>query len=130
MRMPHPLVLLPACVVAAGVAAADFDGSKPLICASQQVMDMASPKLITTGQPGDLGAPTFMRVDFEKKTITGPHRSTPIRLMDKDDKRIVLQGTELGLGWTLAVNAQDGMMIGSMVDADGVVVMFGECTPN
>lgn len=113
----------------AGVtAAADFDGSKSLLCATQQVMDITTPQDVITGLPGELGAPTFMQVDFQKKTITGAKRTTQIRVMEQGEQQILLQGTELGLGWTLAVNGQDGTLVGSLVDDGGAIVMFGACS--
>ncbi len=110
-------------------AAADFDGSKPLLCASQKVLDLVSPEKIVSGLPGELGAPQFMRVDFTKKTITGTNRATPIRLMEKGEQQILMQGTEMDLGWTMAVNSIDGSMTASMVDEGGAIVVFGACTP-
>lgn len=124
------IVPMLACLPAAGFAASKIDGSKPLICALQQVMDVESPQRMTAGLPGEMGAPDFMWIDFDKKTVTGPQRTTPIRLLEKNERQIVMQGTELGLGWTLAVNGQDGDMTGSMVDADGTVVVFGSCMPS
>ena len=124
-RFVHAIVLLPA-----GLAiAADFDGSKPLLCASQQVADVTGPRSVATGMPEEMGAPSFMRIDFQKKTISGPKRITPIRTLDRDDERMLLQGTELGMGWTLAVAAQDGKMSGSLVDEGGAIVIFGSCMP-
>lgn len=129
MQMHRLLVPLVAWLLSGAAVAADFDGTKPLLCASQQVVDLVSPDKVVSGLPGELGAPAFMRVDFEKKTVTGTNRSTAIRLLEKAGEHILLQGTELGLGWTLAVNEKDGTMTASMVDDAGAVVMFGACTP-
>jgi hypothetical protein len=128
MQTLHTLLPLLAGVFVASAGAAPFDGSKPLICATQHVMDVASPQQVTAGLPADMGAPAFMRVDFEKKTISGPRRTTAVRVVEKMDNQMVLQGIELGLGWTLAVDRNDGSMTGSMVDARGAIVLFGSCT--
>jgi hypothetical protein len=112
-----------------GAIAADFDGSKPLLCASQRVLDLVSPEKIVSGLPGEMGAPKFMRIDFEKKTVTGMQRATPILFMDRNEKQILMQGTEMDLGWTMAVNGKDGSMTASMVDDGGAIVLFGACTP-
>jgi len=117
------------CFPASAVLAADFDGSRPLLCASQQVMDVTGPRDTVSGMPEELGAPSFMNVDFQKKTITGRQRATPIRIVERHEDRLLLQGTELGLGWTLAVNQQTGKMSGSLVDDEGAIVIFGACTP-
>jgi hypothetical protein len=70
-----------------------------------------------------------MRVDFAKKTIAGPNRTTPIVSLNKSERQILLQGTELGYGWTMAIDAQDGSMAASLIGDDGVIALFGAGAP-
>jgi hypothetical protein len=35
---------------------------------------------------------------------------------------------ELGFGWTIALDQESGQMSGTLVDRDGVFVLFGACT--
>jgi hypothetical protein len=109
--------------------AGDFDGSKPLICAPVEAMECHSGEKCEAGIPDDVGAPAFMRVDFARKVIVGPKRTSPIRSMDKDESQVLLQGTELGLGWSMALNIADGKMVLTMSDRKGAFVLFGACTP-
>lgn len=116
--------------LAAGIASAgDFDGSKLLICASVEAIDCASGEECTKGRPDDIGAPNFLRIDFAQKVIVGPKQTTPIVSMDKTDTQILLQGKELGYGWTLALDQESGKMSATLVNREGVVVLFGPCTP-
>ena len=73
--------------------------------------------------------PTPMRIDFEQKTIAGPRRTTPIAAMDKTDGQVLLQGREVGYGWTLALDTVDGSMSATLVNREGAFVLFGQCTP-
>lgn len=107
--------------------AGDFDGTKALICAPVVVMDCVVDEGCTKGTPDELGAPAFIRIDFEKKLIIGPKQVTPIVSMDKNDKQILMQGTELGFGWTIMVGAE-GRLITSMIDHNGAYLMYGACT--
>jgi hypothetical protein len=110
--------------------AVDFDGSKPLLCASQRALDVVvGQEEIIKGLPVDLGAPTFMRIDFAKKIVAGPKQATPIRLIEKSANQLLLHGSELGLGWTFALNQQDGTFTATLVDRFGAIVLFGACTP-
>ena len=109
--------------------ARDFDGSKPLICAPVEAMECHSGEKCETGIPDDVGAPAFMRIDFAKKVIVGPKRTSPILSMDKDDKQILLQGTELGLAWSMALHTTTGKMVSTFSSRDGAFVLFGSCTP-
>ncbi len=109
--------------------ASDLDGSRPLICATTQALDCVAGEKCLDGEAADVGAPVFMRIDFEKKEVIGPKRITPIVLVTQDADQILLQGNELGFGWTIALNKISGEMSASLVDRDGAYVLFGSCTP-
>ena len=110
-------------------SAGDFDGSKPLICATVDAMDCVSGEDCTKGRPGDLGPPAFLRIDFAKKTIGGPKRTTPIVSMDTTEEQVLLQGNEQGYGWTFALDQEGGKFSATLVNRDGVFVLFGSCPP-
>jgi len=123
------LVGLIACLPLGAAMAGDFDGSKPLICAAAEAVECGSGEQCTKGLPADFSLPTFLRVDVDKKTVAGPLRTSRIQVMEKGEKEILLQGTELGFAWSLAVDSEDGTMSGSIADRNGVYVLFGSCTP-
>jgi hypothetical protein len=122
-------------VAAGGVAtaplalAADFDGSKPLICATHSAMECTPGLPCYHGAPADMGAPAFMRIDFAKKVVVGPERTTPIVAMEKSDEQLLLQGTELGFAWAIALDRASGRMVATAADRDGAFVLHGACTP-
>ena len=116
-------------LLSAPAIASDFDGSKLLICAPVEAMDCTSREECTKGRPDDIGAPAFLRIDFAKKSIGGPKRSTQILFMEKSESQILLQGTELGHAWTLALDQMNGKMAVTLVDREGAFVLFGSCTP-
>lgn len=120
------VISLAACAVAQG---ADFDGSKLLICANMEAADCNAGQTCTKGRPEDLGAPAFMRIDFANKAIVGPRRTTPIVGMSNDNGQILLQGTEMGYAWSIALHTGSGRIAATLVDHDGVIVLFGACTP-
>lgn len=109
--------------------AGDFDGSKPLICATVDAMDCVSGEKCTKGRPGDMGAPAFLRIDFANKTIGGPKRTTSIVSMNTSENQILLQEKELEYGWTFALDQEAGKFSATLVNRDGVFVLFGSCTP-
>lgn len=127
-RMHLPLMALIGSLGSAAIAG-DFDGSKPLICAPVEAMECHTGEGCEKGVPDDVGAPAFMRIDFAKKTIVGPKRTSPIRAMEKDEKQILLQGTELGLAWSMALDSTSGRMVSTFSSRDGAFVLFGSCTP-
>lgn len=126
MRMPLAALIW---AFGATATAGDFDGSRPLICAPVEAMDCVSGEGCEKGIPDDVGAPAFMRIDFAKRVIVGPKRSSPINAMEKDAQQILLQGTELGLAWSMALNIENGKMVATFSSRDGAYVLFGSCTP-
>jgi hypothetical protein len=109
--------------------AADFDGSKGLLCANVQAVEcVAGAAACIRATPFDLGVPTFIRLDFEGQRIVGPYRSTPVRLMEKNTGQILLQGSELDFGWTVALNTVTGEVSSMLMDREVVIALFGYCT--
>jgi hypothetical protein len=90
LHMAAALALLTAGTASGG----DFDGSKLLICAPVEAIDCASGEACSKGRPDDVGAPSFLRIDFAQKAIIGPKQTSPILFMDKSDNQILLQGKE------------------------------------
>jgi len=129
-KICHGAALLAAfCLAPGAVVAADFDGSKPLICATMEAHDCDAGETCTRVLPDNLGVPQFLRIDFAKQAIVGPKRTTPIRNIERSPDQVLLQGTELGFAWTLAIEIASGRLNASFVNAENAVVVFGACTP-
>jgi len=124
-----PLGAALAWLTAGTASAGDFDGSKLLICAPVEAIECAPGEDCTKGGPDAIGAPRFLRIDFAHNAIVGPKRTTPILFMDKSDNQLLLQGTELGYGWTRALDQASGTMTATLVNREEVSVLFGSCMP-
>lgn len=121
-------VLLSLSLLAVPALAADFDGSKPLLCATQSALDCARGDDCATGLPEEIGAPTFMRIDLAKKSVIGPQTTTEILLQDKSGKQLLLQGREGGFGWTIVVDQPSGELTVTLTNRNGAYVLYGACT--
>ena len=127
--MRHMLTAAASACALAGPAAqaGDFDGSKALICAPAEVRECLAGSNCVAGSPREMGTPSFLRIDFAKKAMVGPVRTSPILHMEASDGQLLLMGTELGFGWSLALNQETGDMAATLTDRDGAFVMFGSC---
>ena len=110
------------------VLAGEFDGSLPLICATVEARDCVSGAECFGGTPDEVGAPAFVRIDFEGKMIAGPRRTTPILLMEQGDHQLLLQGTEIGYAWAFALDQTSGRFSASLTNLEGAFLLFGSCT--
>jgi len=115
--------------LATAALAADFDGSRPLICSTIAAADCLRGEECVSGLPEDIGAPPFMRLDFTKKAVVGPKHSSPILLQDKSDKQLMLQGREGTYGWTMAIELESGELTLALVSRASAFVIYGNCTP-
>lgn len=121
-------VLLSLSLLAVPALAADFDGSKPLLCATQAALDCSRGDDCASGLPEEIGAPAFMRIDLAKKAVIGPNTTSDILLQDKSGKQLLLQGREAGFGWTIAVNQGSGELTVTLTNRSGAYVLYGACT--
>jgi len=128
MTMPRSIAAVLAFAATAAFAS-DFDGSKPLICATIAAADCIRGDDCVSGLPEDVGAPAFMRLDFAKKTVVGPKNTSPILLQERTEQQLLLQGREGTFAWTIAVEASTGYMTVTLVSRSNAYVVYGNCTP-
>lgn len=118
-----------ACLAATTTAPADdFDGSKPLICATVEARDCVLQAECFSGEARQVGAPAFFRLDFEKKMIHGKDRSSPISSFEESPAAILLQGAEIGYGLSVGIDKQSGAFSASITNFEGSFLLFGNCT--
>jgi hypothetical protein len=121
-------IIIALCAMAVPVFAQQtIQGKELLICATVEAISCQRGETCTKGLAEDIGAPQFMRIDLGKKEIIGPVRTSPIRQMDMAEEQITLQGAELGMGWTIAIDRWTGTMAVTLVRIDTAFVVFGAC---
>ena len=131
------------CAIFWGVTAqaSSFDGSKQLLCASATAFECLRIKGCTQVSPEEIAAPTFMRFDFSKKTVSsigteGAVKTSGMERSESVDGKLILQGAEDGvegvrdgLGWTVAISQDTGRMVLTGSGDDVAFTIFGSCTP-
>src|SRR5688572_3433707 len=121
---------LVASIAFGSAAAAQPELPPKLTCAIVEAMDCEAGVACVSGRPAALGAPNVLSIDLEKKQIVGPKRTTPIRFMEPsgDTPQILLQGTEIGYGWTLAIDMKAGTLAATLTNREGAFLLFGSCS--
>jgi len=111
---------------------ATIDGSKPLLCAVNTIMecdDTGTCQRHTTQQHPDF--PSFLRINVREGMITGGDnsgRQTEIESATRLDGRLILHGGENGRGWSATIAEDTGRMTAGVVAADFTFALFGACT--
>ena len=106
---------------AASAAAADFDGSKPLLCAAMRVIECPADAGCEQVPGASVGLPNFWRVDVAARKIGAlgqDGRTSQIKSIDHVDGKLILQGAEGGVedarggtGWSAAIDQESGEMV-------------------
>lgn len=125
--MKKLLVLTLAGLLASPVFAAAIDGNRRVLCTTEELRDCVAGTECLNGLPAEYGAPTSVRIDFANKQVLGEHRKSKIRDFEKKDGQLLLQGREMGYGWTIAIEQKNGDMTLSLVNREGAFVLFGRC---
>jgi hypothetical protein len=121
--------------------AGDFDGSKPLLVSLARIMECTPVEGCKDVSANEVRLPRFLKIDFAKKTIR-PARGgedipdTVIERLERVDGKLILQGAEDGyaemrdgLGWTMAISEESGLMVLTTSGDEVGFVVFGACTP-
>ena len=115
------------------IAAADFDGSRPLLCATIETFECGFGIECRRGTAQSVNLPQFLKIDFKEKKISGTRESgevltTKIENMERSDGKLVLQGTQNNKGWSMLINEATGKMTITASDDQVGFVVFGACT--
>lgn len=128
------LTMLLICVMPLLVSAGNFDGSVPLLCATVETFECGENGDCQQGTAQSINIPQFLRINFKTKTISGnrvggEERTTKIDNMVKNEARLILQGTQEGMGWSMLIMESTGKMTITASDVQVGFVVFGACTP-
>ena len=100
------LVLMAAVLVpTAARAQPPYNGAKPMVCALSHVMECDDTGQCARQTPEAKALPRFVRVDTEKRSLSavGGPRTTEIKSVSRNEGRLLLQGGEMGRGWSAAI---------------------------
>jgi len=126
------LALTTLTMLAPAVASAAYDGSTPLLCAVNTVMECdGSGQCRRHAANGASQFPSFLRVNVPQKVITAggtDGRQTEIKTVTRLDGRLILHGGENGRGWAATIAEDTGRMSAGVVAEDFTFALFGACT--
>lgn len=122
------MVLSLCCFTVSDAMAADFDGSKPLICTAIEVVDCVLFDGCQRAAPQTVNLPRFLRLDFEKNEINGEGRITAIQNVSNIEELMIMQGVEGDRAWSLSLSTTTGDITGTVAGDGYGFVVFGACT--
>jgi hypothetical protein len=131
------VVILMLQALSLSAVADDFDGSKPLTCASIFSAECnAADQQCITGAPWMINFPVFMEIDFKAKQVstTKLHETTRTSSINHvarmNDGHTALQGIDDDFIWSMLIAEETGSMTLSISAEDSGYIIFGACHPN
>jgi flavin reductase (DIM6/NTAB) family NADH-FMN oxidoreductase RutF len=114
-------------------AAADIDGSKPLVCSVSKTVQCGDNLDCLPGEAENVHLPELVRVDAKKKQLTildaeRAGETTAVANVFKANGALILQGVENGLGWTMEIASATGEMTLAVVGHEIGFLAFGSCS--
>jgi hypothetical protein len=114
------------------VPAADFDGSKSLICALKDDFE-CGPDGCERVTSESINLPQFLRLNFKDKQITTVRegiqvRTTRMERVESLESGLFVQGLENNLAWSLVIDKTAGKMVLTVAGDQAGFVVFGACT--
>ncbi len=129
-----PIVLISAFTLVALAAFADnVENTDRLLCSTSRIIVCFEDGECIDAHPWELNIPQFVVIDAKKMTLSttkasGENRSTPIRTLQRDNGKLILQGIEQGRAFGFVIDEVSGLLTAS-VARDGLAVsVFGACT--
>ena len=130
LRIGLSALLLLAAAFAIAFAAPPYDGSKPMKCSIETTMICSDPNVCVRGNADTVGLPGVLNVDVGQRVISGAATGRTIKIawVNTDGGRLLIGGTEMGGGWTMAVSQDSGAMSSAVIVRSGGFLLFGSCT--
>ena len=115
--------------------AADFDGSRNLICASIETAGCVAGEKCLQGSAEMIGVPQFVKVNFKSnqidaKRLNGEKITAKIITKTRDKGQMILQGVNNNRSWSLVISEKSGKMSLTASGDQVVYVVFGACIPS
>jgi hypothetical protein len=133
MRSPAKWLAIVSIFVTQVAAAAPFDGSRAMICASLSKHLCSVDETCEVQSWEDSDVPRFLKVSVEGKKVTGVRPSggtvdATIENIRRATDTLYLQGAQEAFAWSMAIDEKDGAMTLTAADKGNGMVIFGACT--
>ena len=132
--MPGLLLAVAGLAPPAKVSADDLTGAQSVLCTPVQVNVCTTDGDCESDAPWELNIPQFLELDFKGKMMSttkasGENRSTPIKVLERENGLIFIQGIEQGRAFSFVISESTGMLSVAVARDTKVVSVFGACTP-
>ena len=115
----------------------EYDGSGPLLCTANRIIEVNPLKIIDNIDPDTVGLPGKFMIDFKNKIIRPTkdnvvRRTIAIERIEHVENKLILQGAEEGnaddgMGWSMSISKITGKNVLTAAGEEVAYVVFGSC---
>jgi hypothetical protein len=116
-------------VLPSAVLGAPLDGSAPMLCAVNSVMECTRKGDCERSSAEDAGIPAFIRVNVPQRQLSSLDggRTSPIVNVQRANGSLMLQGMQNERVWGAVIDEETGRMSATAGEAEGAFVLIGTC---
>ena len=116
-------------VLPSAAPAAPMDGSVPMLCAVNSVVECTRRGDCERSTAEDAQVPAFVRIDAGKRVLSSVDgaRTSPIASVQRTNGRLMMQGMQNERVWGAVIDEATGQMSATVGEDDGAIVISGMC---
>jgi hypothetical protein len=111
-------------------AAAQYDGSAPLLCSSMVILECGADGACARTTHAVANVPPFVKVHPQGKVVStmDGKRTSPIKHVERLNGNMYLHGGEGARAWTVIISEATGKMSAAVAGEEHGFLVFGICT--
>ena len=114
------------------VMASEKDKAEYILCSVTNVIECRAGMDCLESSAEAIKIPQFIKIDLDEKkmsdaTVKDSTKSTSIKSMVRQEGDIILQGSEVGRGWSVIISEQTGKFSATISEDDFGFIIFGSC---
>jgi hypothetical protein len=128
-----PPVLLLANLLSGPALAAEAAKQEPMLCHLDRTLICTERRECSPDLTQNLDLPDFVKIAIDQQTISGERPdgqllTTKIDNVTEGDGRLILNGSENGIGWNMLITESSKKLVLTLLDDEVAAVIFGICT--
>jgi len=114
------------------VMTSENDKAEYILCSVTNVIECRAGMDCLESSAEEIKIPQFIKVDLDEKKMSDAKakdstKSTSIKSMVRQEGDIILQGSEVGRGWSVIISEQTGKFSATISEDDFGFIIFGSC---
>ena len=114
------------------ISSADLGEADQLLCSVINVVECEAQSGCIASTAEEINIPQFIKADLAGKQLSNAAvkdgaRHTAIKNLERNERKIIMQGSENGRGWSIIVANETGKFSATISEQNFGFIIFGSC---